>query len=79
MTKAKTTNYRDIQNQVLKIFQSRDLIAKAALCLGLVGTGFALILLVIKAFFWLIIFAAGVVLLSYGMHRGSSSSSSSSS
>jgi hypothetical protein len=71
MEKESRQRHREIQAQVLKILQGRDLIAKILLVLGMLATGFALVLLVIKALYWVILFLAGVVLLSGGMRKGS--------
>jgi hypothetical protein len=71
MDKDTQSSYKEIQAQVIKIYQGKDLIAKSLLILGLFATGASLVFLLIQALWWVIIFLAGVVLLSGAMRRGS--------
>ena len=70
MDKEKKNTHKEIQAQVLRIVQGDDLIAKILLFAGGLATVVALIWLVIKALWWVIIFMAGVVLLSAAMRKG---------
>ena len=72
MNKNLTTSYQEIRNQILGIL-SKDgpLWKKVLLITGLCATGAALVMLVIHAIYWLILFLAGVSILSLALRRSS--------
>lgn len=68
-----STGYEDVRDQIMGILKGPGIARKVLLAAGLAATTVGLIVLIIQALYWVILFLAGLVLLSAALRRSSSS------